>query len=67
MVGAPRSAVTSAAAVLRRDRAIDYQRGVVNILNEARLRKAACECYDGVSQAAAFQPVNGSGAEALDR
>ena len=49
MVGAPRSAVTAAAAALRKDRAIDYRRGVVIIRNVKRLRKVACDCFEGVS------------------
>ena len=49
MVGAPRSAVSAAASALRKDRAIDYRRGVVTIRNEKRLRKAACECSEGAS------------------
>jgi CRP-like cAMP-binding protein len=49
MVGAPRSAVTAAASELRKDGAIDYSRGVVTICSERRLRKAACECFEGLS------------------
>ncbi len=49
MVGAPRSAVTQAAEGLRRQRIIDYERGVIVIRNRARLRKSACECVDAVS------------------
>lgn len=49
MVGAPRSAVSAAASVLRTDRAIDYRRGIVTIRNEKRLRKVSCECSDGAS------------------
>ena len=49
MVGAPRSAVTAAASALRKDGAIDYSRGVVTICSERRLRKAACECFEGLS------------------
>jgi CRP-like cAMP-binding protein len=50
MVGAPRSAVTEAAAVLRDQRIIDYRRGVLTIRNPKRLHKIACECFDAVSQ-----------------
>lgn len=49
MVGAPRSAVTAAASALRKDGAIDYSRGVVTICSERRLRRAACECFEGLS------------------
>jgi CRP-like cAMP-binding protein len=49
MVGAPRSAVTAAASALRKDGAIDYSRGVVTICSERRLRKVACECFEGLS------------------
>ena len=49
MVGAPRSAVTQAAAVLRNRGVIDYERGLIIIRSPKRLRKAACECFDAVS------------------
>lgn len=49
MVGAPRSAVTAAASELRKGGAIDYSRGVITISSEWRLRKAACECFEGLS------------------
>lgn len=49
MVGAPRSAVTQAAAVLRNRGVIDYERGLIIIRSPTRLRKAACECFDAVS------------------
>ncbi len=52
MVGAPRSAVSTAAAALRRKGIIDYRRGVLTIRNPRRLRKVACECFDAVSRAA---------------
>ena len=48
MVGAPRSAVTQAAATLRARGMIDYRRGVLTIRNERKLRTAACECFDAV-------------------
>ena len=68
MVGAPRSAVTEAAATLRGRNIIDYRRGVLTIRNKKRLHRVACECFDAVSiahfQAAARQvrapePVSG--------
>lgn len=49
MVGAPRSAVTQAAAALRGKRIIDYHRGVMTIRDAKRLRRMACECFDAVS------------------
>jgi CRP-like cAMP-binding protein len=49
MVGAPRTAVTQAAATLRRQRIIDYERGVIHIRNRKRLHKSACECVDAVA------------------
>lgn len=50
MIGAPRSAVTAAAAALRRRRIIDYHRGVLTIQSPTRLRKTACECFETVSR-----------------
>lgn len=50
MVGAPRSAVSESAAVLRDKGIIDYRRGVITIRNAQRLRKVACECFDAVSR-----------------
>lgn len=46
MVGAPRSAVSEAAAALRQNGSIDYRRGVIAIRDIARLHAAACECAD---------------------
>jgi CRP-like cAMP-binding protein len=51
MVGAPRSAVSEAAATLRSKGIIDYRRGVLNIRHPKRLQKSACECFAAVSQA----------------
>jgi CRP-like cAMP-binding protein len=50
MVGAPRSAVSEAAATLRARGIIDYRRGVLTIRNSRRLRAIACECFEAVSQ-----------------
>jgi CRP-like cAMP-binding protein len=55
MVGAPRSAVSGAAALLREKGIIDYQRGVLSIRNPKRLRAMACECFDAVSWARHLQ------------
>ncbi len=49
MVGAPRSAVSAAAARLRSKGIIEYRRGVLTIRNLKRLHKVACECFDSVS------------------
>ena len=49
MVGAPRSAVTAAAAELRASKIIEYGRGVVTIKNAKRLHSRACDCVDAVS------------------
>jgi CRP-like cAMP-binding protein len=49
MVGAPRSAVTEAAATLRRRHIIDYRRGVLTIRNVSRLEGVACECYEALA------------------
>lgn len=51
MVGAPRSAVSEAAAALRSKGIIDYRRGVLTIRNAKRLEKMACECFEAVSPA----------------
>ena len=51
MVGAPRSAVSEAAASLRLKGIIEYHRGVLAIRNSKRLHKIACECFDAVSWA----------------
>jgi CRP-like cAMP-binding protein len=52
MVGAPRSAVSESASILRTKGIIDYRRGVLTIRNAKRLHKVACECYDVVSHSA---------------
>lgn len=49
MVGAPRSAVSESASILRQKGIIDYRRGVLTITNPARLHKVACECFDALS------------------
>jgi len=51
MVGAPRSAVTQAAAELRSRGIIEYRRGVIAIRNMKRLHQSSCECFDAVSAA----------------
>jgi CRP-like cAMP-binding protein len=49
MVGAPRSAVTQAAAELRSAGIIAYQRGLITVRSIPRLHKRACECFDAVA------------------
>jgi CRP-like cAMP-binding protein len=49
MVGGPRTAVSQAAATLRRLGIIDYERGVMIIRNRTQLHRMACECADAVS------------------
>lgn len=57
MVGAPRSAVTAAAATLRGQKIIDYRRGVLTIRNVKRLRAISCECFEAVTL---VEEANGS-------
>jgi CRP-like cAMP-binding protein len=45
ILGARRTTVTLAAGALRRRKLISYRRGQIQILDHARLRAAACECY----------------------
>jgi len=49
ILGARRTTVTLAAGALRRRKLISYRRGHIQILDHARLKKAACECYATVS------------------
>ena len=51
MVGAPRSAVSQAAAKLREQGIIHYHRGTITIQDRDRLQQAACECFDFISRA----------------
>jgi hypothetical protein len=60
MVGGPRTAISQAAATLRRLGVIDYERGVMIIRNRTQLHRMACECADAVGSA-----VRGDGAGAL--
>jgi CRP-like cAMP-binding protein len=48
MVGAPRSAVTAAAAELRARKIIEYGRGTIIIKSVKRLHARACDCVDAV-------------------
>jgi CRP-like cAMP-binding protein len=49
VLGARRTTVTLAAGALRRRKLISYRRGHIQILDRARLKEAACECYETVS------------------
>lgn len=51
MVGAPRSAVSQAAAQLKEDGVIDYRRGLLTITSGPRLRSTACECFELITRA----------------
>jgi CRP-like cAMP-binding protein len=50
MMGTDRTTVSLAAAVMQRDRIIDYVRGAVKIVNRRKLEKSACECYGVIQQ-----------------
>jgi CRP-like cAMP-binding protein len=45
MLAATRPRVSQAAARLKSDGIIDYRRGLIRIVDRARLEAAACECY----------------------
>lgn len=45
MLGCTRSTMSITAAQLKRERLIEYTRGVIHILDEKGLEKKACECY----------------------
>jgi CRP-like cAMP-binding protein len=53
MLSVRRASVSEAANVLHRRGAIDYQRGVVTIVNASRLAGEACECYEACKLASA--------------
>lgn len=48
MLGIRRAGVTEAAIALRDLRLIDYNRGLIQIIDRPRLQELACECYDVV-------------------
>jgi CRP-like cAMP-binding protein len=58
MLGANRSTTSTALNALQRDGLIRSERGATRLLDVARLREAACECYEVVE--AAFAPLRGS-------
>ena len=45
MLGVRRGSVTAAASSLHKEELIDYRRGRIVILDQARLRAASCPCY----------------------
>src|SRR6266851_5386804 len=45
MLGIRRTGVSAVASALKQRRIIDYNRGVVEILNRQKLESASCECY----------------------
>jgi len=49
MLGTSRPTVSTAAATLQKNGAIEYVRGAVTIVNRRKLKSSACECY-GVIQ-----------------
>ncbi len=48
ILGARRTTVTLAAGALRRRKLISYRRGQIQILDQQKLKAAACECYSTV-------------------
>ena len=45
LLGVRRRSVTTAASALCKQKIIDYSRGRIEILDQRRLRMAACSCY----------------------
>ena len=45
MLGCSRPAVSTAAGILKVAGVIEYSRGIIQILDVARLEERACECY----------------------
>lgn len=45
MLGVRRTGVTKAASKLEQLRVISYERGLINVLDRARLESLSCECY----------------------
>ena len=48
MLGAQRASVTLAAGILQRAGFIEYHRGKIEIVDEAKLQQVSCECYAAV-------------------
>ncbi|MFN2591209.1 MAG: Crp/Fnr family transcriptional regulator, partial [Candidatus Dormibacteria bacterium] len=51
ILGSRRASVTEAAGMLHRNGAINYQRGVIRIVNRHALEGSACECYEVIRKA----------------
>ncbi len=49
MLGVQRTSVTVVAQRLQDARIIDYQRGVIHVLNVDALQNTACECYEAIN------------------
>jgi CRP-like cAMP-binding protein len=45
MLGVRRAGVSEACSALKKNKLIDYQRGIMNILDRKGLEKRTCECY----------------------
>jgi hypothetical protein len=45
MLGSRRASVTIAAGILASAGLIHYTRGIIHVLDRARLEEATCECY----------------------
>jgi CRP-like cAMP-binding protein len=50
MLGVRRASVTEIAGELQDEGAIRYQRGLVTIVDEAKLMQRACECYAAITE-----------------
>jgi len=50
MLGIRRTGVSAVASALKERRIIDYNRGVIEILNRPELESASCECYVAVKK-----------------
>jgi CRP-like cAMP-binding protein len=57
MLGVQRTTLNASALVLRDEKAISYSRGRVRILDQGRLRAAACECYGLYHQLGRLAPA----------
>jgi Mn-dependent DtxR family transcriptional regulator len=45
MLGGTRSTVSVVAGTLKKEKLIDYKRGVISILDRRGLEERSCECY----------------------
>ena len=50
MLGAYRPNVTNAAMILKDENKINYQRGLITILDRTGLENVACECYEAINE-----------------